>query len=71
MSLFRGIHEDNDFLAKSLLRKYIIFSKSYDPFYLKHYQLLKNTNNPRLKELQSIEELFQIPINEVFRLTKA
>jgi hypothetical protein len=69
-SLFLSLHEDNKLLRTSLMRKFIVFSQSYDPFFLKHYELLKSTNNPRLKEIQCIDELFDVPINIVYSMTK-
>ena len=50
--------QSSDMLSKSFLRKYIVFSQSYDPFFLKHHELLKKTNNFQLKKSKAIEELF-------------
>lgn len=48
-SLFLALQDDFSFLPVSLMRKYIVFSKNFDPFFLKHYELLESTDNPRLK----------------------
>lgn len=64
----RRLDEDNHFLRRSLLRKFILFSKSYDPFMLKHHEALKATQNQRLREIKSVEMLFTLPISFVYRL---
>ena len=63
--------ESNHFLRESVLRKFILFSNSYDPFFLKHQEALRATQNPRLKEIKSVQALFTLPISFVYRLGKA
>jgi len=36
-------------LKSSIMRKFIVFSKNYDPFLLTHYELLQKTGDIRLK----------------------
>ncbi len=67
----RQLDEDNHFLRRSLLRKFVLFSKSFDPFLLKHHEALKATQNQRLREIKSVEALFTLPISFVYRLEKA
>jgi hypothetical protein len=65
------LDEDMHFLRRTLLRKFILFSKSYDPFLLKHQKALRATQNPRLKEVRCVETLFTLPISFVYRIEKA
>jgi len=44
-SIFISLNTDLNILKKSFLRKFIIFSNKYDPFFLYHYQLLKRSKD--------------------------
>lgn len=67
---FSKLDYDNSYLKKSVLRKFILFSKAYDPFFLKHYEVLRTTNNPRLREVGSVEQLFTLSANFSYRAEK-
>lgn len=67
---FTKLDYDNSYLKKSVLRKFILFSKAYDPFLLKHYELLRTTNNPRLRKVASVEQLFTLSANFSCRAEK-
>jgi hypothetical protein len=40
--------------------KFILFKKTYDPFFLKHHEMLKRLNHPHLKKLKCVEDLFTV-----------
>lgn len=67
---FTKLDYENSYLKKSVLRKFILFSKAYDPFFLKHYEVLKTTNNPRLREVACIQQLFNLSANYSYRVEK-
>ena len=52
--LFEALHQQNNFVSKSFMRKKIVFSQAFDPFFLKHSELLRKTNSKRLKMLKTI-----------------
>lgn len=52
------------------MRKFIIFSNSYDPFFIHHYECLKQTYDIKLRQFECIEELFNIPINLTYKIIK-
>jgi len=52
------------------MRKYIVFSNSYDPFLLHHYETTKKVSNFKYKRIGCVEELFNLPISLTYKLMK-
>lgn len=68
--IFEKINADHEFIKSSFLRKYIVFTHSYDPFFLYHYETAKATNDRKYKSHPSIEALFNLSISKAYKIMK-
>ena len=68
--IFEKINVDHAFLKTSFLRKYIVFTNSYDPFFLHHYESAKTTNDQKYRSLPCIESLFNLSISKAYKVMK-
>jgi hypothetical protein len=48
--------------------KFILFKKTYDPFFLKHEEMLRRLKHPQLKKLRCVERLFTVQMSQVYKL---
>lgn len=52
--IFERINSAHEFIKTSFLRKYIVFTQSYDPFFLYHYETAKTTKDLKYKSHPSV-----------------
>ena len=55
-------------LVSSFMGKFILFKKTYDPFFLKHEEMLRRLKHPQLKKLRCVELLFRVQMSQVYKL---
>lgn len=68
--LLEKLDSDCQFLKKSLLQRHIVFSNSYDPFFLHHYETVRKAHEFKYKKVACVEELFDLPISLAYKLMK-